>query len=103
MQDHVRCPIYFFSSPELIFHSVDAAIAFGGQGLTVNWAGQTLGHIAMEPLKVAADVGASLDTAAVFTVANVDHLTAFTKVCTSWTLFAAVVHIPSDSPHRGKL
>ncbi|KAJ7928639.1 hypothetical protein B0H13DRAFT_1968281 [Mycena leptocephala] len=57
----------------------DAAIAFGGKGLTVNWAGQTLGHITMDPLKVAADTGATLDTTSTFTVADVDHLTAFTK------------------------
>jgi hypothetical protein len=46
----------------------------------VNWAGQTLGHITMDPLKVAADTGATLDTTSTFTVADVDHLTAFTKV-----------------------
>ncbi|KAJ7874667.1 hypothetical protein B0H14DRAFT_3551962 [Mycena olivaceomarginata] len=57
----------------------DASIAFGGQGLTVNWAGQPLGHITMDPLKVAADTGATLDTTSTFTVADVDHLTAFTK------------------------
>ncbi|KAJ6607775.1 hypothetical protein B0H10DRAFT_2227490 [Mycena sp. CBHHK59/15] len=48
----------------------DAAITFGGNGLTVNWAGQTLGHITMDPLKVAADVGATLDTTSTFTVAD---------------------------------
>ncbi|KAJ7497141.1 hypothetical protein FB451DRAFT_1457944 [Mycena latifolia] len=57
----------------------DAAIAFGGKGLTVNWAGQAIGHITMDPLKVAADTGATLDTTSTFTVADVDHLTAFTK------------------------
>ncbi|KAJ7188457.1 hypothetical protein C8R46DRAFT_1054741 [Mycena filopes] len=57
----------------------DASIAFGGQGLTVNWAGKAIGHIAMDPLKVAADAGATLDTTSTFTVADVDHLTAFTK------------------------
>jgi hypothetical protein len=34
----------------------------------------------MDPLKVAADTGATLDTTSTFTVADVDHLTAFTKV-----------------------
>ncbi|KAJ7668375.1 hypothetical protein DFH06DRAFT_1181491 [Mycena polygramma] len=57
----------------------DASIAFGGKGLTVNWAGQALGHITMDPLKVAADIGATLDTSSTFTVADVDHLTEFTK------------------------
>ncbi|KAJ7782963.1 hypothetical protein B0H16DRAFT_1494883 [Mycena metata] len=57
----------------------DASIAFGGQGLTVNWAGQALGHITMAPLKVSADTGATLDTTSTFSVADVDHLTAFTK------------------------
>ncbi|KAJ7143355.1 hypothetical protein C8R43DRAFT_1089003 [Mycena crocata] len=57
----------------------DAAITFGGKGLTVNWAGQPIGHITMDPLKVAADTGATLDTESTFTVADVDHLTAFTK------------------------
>ncbi|KAJ7675082.1 hypothetical protein B0H17DRAFT_1161695 [Mycena rosella] len=57
----------------------DAAIAFGETGLTVIWAGQPLGRITMDPLKVAADTGATLDTTSTFTVADVDHLTAFTK------------------------
>ncbi|KAJ7251753.1 hypothetical protein B0H12DRAFT_1234031 [Mycena haematopus] len=57
----------------------DASIAFGGQGLAVNWNGQAIGHITMDPLQVAADTGATLDTTSTFTVANVDQLTAFTK------------------------
>ncbi|KAJ6593726.1 hypothetical protein B0H19DRAFT_32612 [Mycena capillaripes] len=57
----------------------DASIIFGGKGLTVNWAGQAIGHITMDPLKVAADTGATLDMTSTFTVADVDHLTAFTK------------------------
>ncbi|KAK7064212.1 hypothetical protein R3P38DRAFT_3165227 [Favolaschia claudopus] len=57
----------------------DASIKFGDRGLTVNWAGKPLGHITMEPLKVAADTGATLDTTSTFAVADVDHLTAFTK------------------------
>ncbi|KAJ7209536.1 hypothetical protein GGX14DRAFT_451849 [Mycena pura] len=58
----------------------DATITFGNQGLTVNWLGSPIGHIQMDPVKVAANTGATLDTTSTFTVANVDHLTAFTKV-----------------------
>ncbi|KAF7321550.1 hypothetical protein MKEN_00676000 [Mycena kentingensis (nom. inval.)] len=57
----------------------DASIAFGGLGLTVDWNGSPIGHIKMDPLKVVADSGASLDTKSTFTVADVGHLTDFTK------------------------
>ncbi|KAJ7072466.1 hypothetical protein C8F01DRAFT_1299136 [Mycena amicta] len=57
----------------------DATIAFGGQGLTVNWNGSPIGHIKMDPLKVEADSGATLDTASTFSVADVARLTDFTK------------------------
>ncbi|KAF7301181.1 hypothetical protein MIND_00682600 [Mycena indigotica] len=57
----------------------DASIAFAGQGLTVNWNGGAIGHIKMDPLKVVADAGATLDTSSTFSVADAGRLTDFTK------------------------
>ncbi|KAF7308835.1 hypothetical protein MKEN_01083400 [Mycena kentingensis (nom. inval.)] len=56
----------------------DASIAFGGLGLKV-CNGFPIGHIKMDPLKVVADSGASLNTKSTFTVADVGHLTDFIK------------------------
>ncbi|KAH7926942.1 hypothetical protein BV22DRAFT_1007914 [Leucogyrophana mollusca] len=57
----------------------DATISFGN-GLTVSWNGQPLGTMKMADVNVVGDVGATLDTQATFEVADVGHLTDFTKV-----------------------
>lgn len=62
----------------LIVFSVDATIAFGS-GLTVNWGGKPIGSLKMKDLQVTGDVGATIDMESTFEVADVDHLTAFTK------------------------
>ena len=49
-------------------------------GLTVSWEGQSLGSIRMNDVNVVGDVGAAIDADSLFTVANVPHLTDFTKV-----------------------
>lgn len=58
---------------------VDAEITFGS-GLTIEWNGKPLGSIAMPPVQLAGDVGATIDVTGAFQVADVDHLTDFTKV-----------------------
>ncbi|KAI8977823.1 hypothetical protein BD414DRAFT_466746 [Trametes punicea] len=57
----------------------DAKISFP-QGLTIEWSGAPLGSIKMPDVNIAADVGASFEVDATFEVADVDHLTNFTKV-----------------------
>ncbi|KAF8070285.1 hypothetical protein FPV67DRAFT_1755106 [Lyophyllum atratum] len=56
----------------------DAVISFPS-GLTVNWGGKTLGRIKMDDVKVIGDVGGAIDAASSFQVADVAHLTDFTK------------------------
>ena len=58
--------------------TVDASIKFGS-GLTISWSGKPLGTLKMPDVSLAADEGAQLDLTADFTVADVDHLTDFTK------------------------
>lgn len=58
---------------------VDAKITFN-QGLTVSWSGKPLGKMNLDPVDVVGDVGATLDLSANFEVADVSHLTDFTKV-----------------------
>lgn len=55
----------------------DAVISFT-EGLTVAWNGQPLGQIAMPNVSLTGDVGADLNIAAAFAVADVGHLTEFT-------------------------
>ncbi|KZT27986.1 hypothetical protein NEOLEDRAFT_1129882 [Neolentinus lepideus HHB14362 ss-1] len=55
----------------------DANIAFGS-GLTVFWAGKSLGSIKMPDVKLKGDVGAQLDLETTFDVVDVDHLANFT-------------------------
>jgi len=59
--------------------TVDATIAFPS-GLTVSWGGQPLGNIKMDSVKVVGDVGATIDVESSFEVADISHLTEFTKV-----------------------
>ena len=61
------------------FVTVDAKISFPA-GLTIEWGGAPLGSIKMPDVDVVADVGASFEVEATFEVADVDHLTNFTKV-----------------------
>jgi hypothetical protein len=56
----------------------DAVISFPS-GLTIAWQGQPIGHVAMKDISVTGDVGGAIDTEATFTVADVGHLTDFTK------------------------
>ncbi|KAH8119480.1 hypothetical protein DFH11DRAFT_1722990 [Phellopilus nigrolimitatus] len=57
----------------------DAQLVFGS-GLTISWSGKPLGTIKMPEVNLAGDVGAQLDVTADFSVADVSHLTDFTKV-----------------------
>ncbi|PFH51992.1 hypothetical protein AMATHDRAFT_74502 [Amanita thiersii Skay4041] len=56
----------------------DAIIAFPS-GLITAWNGQTLGNLKLSNVQVVGDVGASIDADSTFTVADVPHLTEFTK------------------------
>ncbi|KAL0580357.1 hypothetical protein V5O48_000210 [Marasmius crinis-equi] len=56
----------------------DATIKFPA-GLTVSWQGKPLGSIKMNDVQVAGDVGAQLDLESDFSVADVGHITDFTK------------------------
>ncbi|TFK75313.1 hypothetical protein BDN72DRAFT_885777, partial [Pluteus cervinus] len=56
----------------------DAVISFPS-GLTVEWAGKPLGNIKMNDIQVVADVGAKFTATSSFVVADVAHLTDFTK------------------------
>ncbi|KAI0643298.1 hypothetical protein C8Q79DRAFT_1012595 [Trametes meyenii] len=57
----------------------DAKISFS-EGLTIEWSGRPIGSIKMPDLDIAANVGANFEIDADFEVADVDHLTSFTKV-----------------------
>ncbi|KIL68938.1 hypothetical protein M378DRAFT_21838 [Amanita muscaria Koide BX008] len=56
----------------------DANISFP-TGLTISWGGAPLGNIEMKDIRVVGDIGAAFSLNALFTVANVTHLTDFTK------------------------
>ncbi|KAK7690332.1 hypothetical protein QCA50_006989 [Cerrena zonata] len=56
----------------------DAKISFP-QGATVAWSGQPLGNIKMDDIPVTGDVGAQFAVNSQFQVADVGHLTDFTK------------------------
>ena len=64
-------------------------IAFGS-GLTISWSGRALGSIAMSNINVTGDVGAQFDIDATFHVADVDHLTNFTRVCSSFDVVGPI-------------
>ncbi|EIW52711.1 uncharacterized protein TRAVEDRAFT_134842 [Trametes versicolor FP-101664 SS1] len=57
----------------------DAKISFPA-GLTIEWNGAPIGSINMPDIDIASDVGATFEIDANFEVADVDHLTNFTKV-----------------------
>ncbi|KAH9961311.1 hypothetical protein BC827DRAFT_1260505 [Russula dissimulans] len=57
----------------------DAEISFG-TGLTIAWSGQPLGNVKMPDINITGDVGAQFEVEASFEVADVGHLTEFTKV-----------------------
>lgn len=59
--------------------TVDADISFGS-GLIIAWSGQPLGNINMQDIKITGDVGAQFEMEANFEIADVGHLTEFTKV-----------------------
>jgi len=56
----------------------DAVISFPS-GLTISWNGKALGRVKMNDVKVVGDVGGAIDAATSFEVADVAHLTDFTK------------------------
>ncbi|KAG6878541.1 hypothetical protein C0993_004439 [Termitomyces sp. T159_Od127] len=56
----------------------DAVISFPS-GLTVSWAGKPLGNIKLGDVKVTGNVGGTIDATSSFEVADVAHLTDFTK------------------------
>jgi hypothetical protein len=58
---------------------VDAKISFPS-GLTVSWAGKPIGSIKMNDVDVVGDVGANIDLESAFEVADIEHITQFTKV-----------------------
>jgi hypothetical protein len=58
---------------------VDAEISFG-TGLTIAWAGHALGNIKMPNINITGDAGAQFEVEATFEIADVGHLTEFTKV-----------------------
>lgn len=57
----------------------DATILFPS-GLTVSWNGSPLGSLQLSPVDVVGDVGATIQATSAFMVADVGHLTDFTKV-----------------------
>ncbi|TDL25981.1 hypothetical protein BD410DRAFT_895443 [Rickenella mellea] len=65
----------------------DATISFGS-GLTISWNGKPLGSIQMPDVALVGDVGGTIDVTADFTVADVDHLTDFTKALLTEPSFA---------------
>ncbi|KAI0773181.1 hypothetical protein BD413DRAFT_603560 [Trametes elegans] len=69
----------------------DAKISFPG-GLTIEWNGAPIGSITMPEIDVVADVGATFEVDATFEVADVDHLTSFTKVMLTEESFEWVIH-----------
>ena len=74
------CPYFrVFSSILILFLLVDAKISFP-EGATVAWSGQPLGNIKMDDISVTGDVGAQFSVNSQFKVADVGHLTDFTKV-----------------------
>jgi hypothetical protein len=75
------CTLSFSSLLDLAkdFLAVDATIAFGS-GLTVSWSGKPIGNIKLADVKLTGDVGAAMDIESTFEVADVAHLTEFTKV-----------------------
>ncbi|KAK2467793.1 hypothetical protein APHAL10511_000088 [Amanita phalloides] len=69
----------------------DASISFPS-GLTVSWEGQSLGSIRMNKVHVAGDVGATINANSLFTVAEVAHLTDFTKALLTERSFDWVIN-----------
>ncbi|KAF9484474.1 hypothetical protein BDN70DRAFT_872495 [Pholiota conissans] len=56
----------------------DAIISFPA-GLTISWQGKPIGQVSMSDIKVTGDVGGTIDSEAIFQVADLAHLTDFTK------------------------
>ncbi|KAL1743139.1 hypothetical protein HDZ31DRAFT_83635 [Schizophyllum fasciatum] len=57
---------------------IDAVIAFTN-GLSVKWDGKELGSIKMDNISITGDVGGDINVTSAFNVADMDHLTDFTK------------------------
>jgi len=69
---------------------VDAEISFE-TGLTISWSDRPLGNIAMPDIKIIGRIGAHFDVEANFEIADVDHLTEFTKVLLTQESFDWVI------------
>jgi hypothetical protein len=63
----------------------DAKISFP-QGLIVSWAGSPLGSLNLPDVDVVGDIGAQINAESTFAVADVAHLTDFTKVRADYSL-----------------
>ncbi|TBU46075.1 hypothetical protein BD309DRAFT_663805 [Dichomitus squalens] len=68
----------------------DAKIAFP-EGLVIEWNGKALGSMNMPEVNVVADVGATFEVDTTFSVADVGHLTDFTKVMLTEESFEWVI------------
>lgn len=68
----------------------DAAISFE-TGLTIAWSGQPLGSIKIPNINITGDVGAQFEVEATFEIADVGHLTDFTKVLLTQESFDWVI------------
>ncbi|KAI0298570.1 hypothetical protein BC826DRAFT_1096594 [Russula brevipes] len=68
----------------------DAEISFG-TGLTIAWAGHALGTIKMPNINITGDAGAQFEVEAAFEIADVGHLTEFTKVLLTQESFDWVI------------
>lgn len=63
---------------------VDASISFPS-GLNIAWQNKSLGSIQMPDINITGDVGGNFSVDTTFNVADVDHLTDFTKAGYSQT------------------
>ncbi|KAH8992759.1 hypothetical protein EDB86DRAFT_3078965 [Lactarius hatsudake] len=68
----------------------DAEISFG-TGLTIAWSGRPLGNIKMPNINITGDVGAQFEVEVSFEIADVGHLTDFTKVLLTQESFDWVI------------
>ena len=68
-----------FKVHSLTLQSVDATISFPS-GLTISWAGKPIGQVAMSDISVTGDIGGIIDAETTFQIADLAHLTEFTKV-----------------------
>ncbi|KAI0305626.1 hypothetical protein B0F90DRAFT_1815219 [Multifurca ochricompacta] len=68
----------------------DAEISFG-TGLTISWSGRPLGNFKMPNINITGDVGSQFEVEATFEIADVGHVTDFTKVLLTLESFDWVI------------